>query len=415
MSVRKIAGWVIAASLAWTGATAVPEAIPDLAALDALLRHGDWEAARTGALARIAGELSRPGAAGLASAVARLALAEAGQGREEDAVWHWYEAQNLQHGALSAADLAAYGLPGELLARHPLRQVDEPPAGLSVLRSEDRGVEPGRRIAGTIPQLPASGTSSALTAPLGFRLQAVIDSDGRVLAPVVIAGGSPGMTYQVLEALRSWRYLPARKKGLPVAVFRSLTINAPGTSHASSGFSDLDRLLRNGRWEDARKSAQKLWTATLNATGATPQDLAPVLALRAVADAGSGREPEAVCRWQAAQYLDPDLQSADLSVYGRPGTLLAGHRWNGAADSFGKSDAKPEIQTLHRPDYPVTPLREMSMGTIELGAIIGADGTVRQPFVLRVKSSDRIVLQGLAPGTDGSVSPYETAMSRLLA
>lgn len=422
-SVTKIAGWVVATNLAWAGVTAgqtpvpasVPAAIPDLAAIDAELRHGDWEAARTGALARIAGELSGTDAAELAPTVARLALAEAGQDRVEDAVWHWYVAQNLQRDVLSPAGLTAYGPPGELLARHPLRQMDEPPAGLSVLRSEDRSLEPGRRIAGTLPTLTAYAATSALTAPLGFRLQAVIDTDGRVLAPVVIAGGSPGMTYEVLEALRSWRYQPARKKGLPVAVFRSLTINAPGTSHVSAGFSDLDRLLRNGQWKDAHKSAEKLWTATLNATGAVPQDLAPVLVLRAVADAGVGRETEAVCRWQAAQYLDPGLQSADLSVYGRPGDLLASHRWNGAAGYFGEHDAKPEIRTRNQPDYPATPLREMSLGSIELGATIGADGAVRQPFVLRVRSGNGIVLHGLAPGMDGSISPYRAAMSRLLA
>jgi hypothetical protein len=218
---------VAASSSGATGQTpAMPaDAPPELAAIDAQLHRGEWEPARAAALARIEAELANPAAPGLARSVARLALAEAGLGRQEDALWHWGAAQNLDHAALSPAELAAFGAAGELLARHPLRRLDETPAGLTVYRQDDLKVQPARRIAGEIPQLPKppKGAEGGV-----LRIQGIVDLEGRFREPTVVGEGSPASIYRVLEALREWRYAPARRDLRQVASFRSVLVGAPG-------------------------------------------------------------------------------------------------------------------------------------------------------------------------------------------
>ena len=101
----------------------------DFEAIDLHLLLGDWEVARTASLANIEVGRKLLFAPYLAGAVARLAVAEAGLGREDDAVWHWHIAQNLAGAALSDKTLASFGKAGALLVRHPLRRVDEAPPG----------------------------------------------------------------------------------------------------------------------------------------------------------------------------------------------------------------------------------------------------------------------------------------------
>ncbi len=48
------------------------------------------------------------------------ALAEAGLGHRDEALWHWHEALDLDP-AFAREDLDGYGAPGRLLAGHPLR------------------------------------------------------------------------------------------------------------------------------------------------------------------------------------------------------------------------------------------------------------------------------------------------------
>lgn len=194
-----------------------------LADIDAQLRRGEWEPARAAALARIEVDLANPAATDLARDMARLALAEAGLGRPESALWHWGAAQNLDRAALSADDLAAFGAAGELLASHPLRHLDEAPAGLTVYRADNSDVQPARRVAGEIPKLPEppEGMEAGV-----LRIQGIVDLEGRFREPIVLGEGSPATIYRVLEALREWRYAPARRNLRRVASFRSVYVGA---------------------------------------------------------------------------------------------------------------------------------------------------------------------------------------------
>jgi hypothetical protein len=73
--------------------------------------------AKTAAREAAAAAARSPFGRDLALPVARLAVAEAGLGREADALWHWQVARNLDPRPLSAEELRAFGPPGELLER----------------------------------------------------------------------------------------------------------------------------------------------------------------------------------------------------------------------------------------------------------------------------------------------------------
>jgi protein TonB len=55
-------------------------------------------------------------------------------------------------------------------------------------------------------------------------LQAVIDRDGTVRDVRVLRGAPFGMTEAAVEAVRTWRFRPARRAGEPVAVYYQLTV-----------------------------------------------------------------------------------------------------------------------------------------------------------------------------------------------
>lgn len=374
-------------------------ATADLQAIDAQIRRGDWSVARDATLALIETARTSLLASDLAGAVARLALAEAGVGQEEEAAWHWHVAQNLDRSVLSMEALASFGKPGETLARHALRQSGAAPAGLTVLDSEDPQVRPGRRTTGAIPKL--SPAVANLPAPLTLRLQVVIGTDGRPREPVVLAGSVPGMIWEVLEGVRSWRYEPARRGEETVAVFRNVSINASAEQPFAEiaplpvERGDVERMLRRGSWKAADRAARVLWAGALNVSGHGARDLAAILALRALAEAGLGHEPEAVCRWHAAQHLDPRLHEADLSAYGAAGALLEKNRWGDQAP--GRSGLQVQFVKQGKLEAPQASRVLALKGTVVLAATVGPDGSVRQPLLLRTDSAGQTLQQGLHP------------------
>src|SRR5262245_24145123 len=58
-----------------------------------------------------------------ATALLQKALASAGQGSIDDALWYWYVAQQISP-AVAKTDLTPFGAPGEYLTRHPMTQPD---------------------------------------------------------------------------------------------------------------------------------------------------------------------------------------------------------------------------------------------------------------------------------------------------
>jgi hypothetical protein len=107
---------------------------------------------------------------------------------------------------------------------------------------------------------------------------------------------------------------------------------APGAGAASTplaeilprspAVSPIEALARSGAWADLKVAAQQLLAEQAPTMKTDPAPVVAAFALLALANAGSGDPSGGICRWQAAQILDPRLRQADLSAYGEPGRLL---------------------------------------------------------------------------------------------
>jgi TonB family protein len=362
--------------------------------IDAQLSRREWAPAATAAREAVEQARQYVFDARFAQSLSRLALAEAGLGQTEDALWHWQTAQNMYPLLFKSADtLASFGAAGELLAANRLRRLDEPPAGLAIQPADAPGFQPARKLQGDVPELSAK--LRELSVPKWLRLQAVIDEQGRLRYPVVVSP-IPGMVYEVLAAARDWRFEPARKDGAPVAVLYDLVINPPAEkplaeiAPLSGELAEVEALLRAQSWREARQRAGKLWAAALDHGDPSRGFFAITFALRALAEAGAGEEDAAICHWQAAQALEPLFYHADLSAYGAPGELLERFRWGRqmadrpAQLSRGDEISRPEIRSqATKPEYPRAARKALRRGTIIVQTLIDDRGTVRDPAVLQ--------------------------------
>lgn len=426
----------------------VEEPARRLSALDADLRAG--RSAKAAADARSELDLALAGdrgpALGLAEALSRLALAEAGLGRTDDAVWHWHEALSLVPGVLSPSELAAYGPPGALLAAHPLRRPGEAPAGVVLHRPSPAGPSesgavgrggsasdatvppaagagtsaspfvPPRRLAGELPS-PASIRAKHPGIPPRLVVEAVVDALGRVREPVVVSGRLPDLAVQALESLRAFRFAPATENGAPVAVLLEIVVDPPTGRPLSSLLSPLppppagvdlasvEPLLRPGagRAGDAARLAAKRWDEALNGRARSAEELGAALALRALAETGAG-ERAAVCRWQAAEVLSPALYDADLSPYGAAGALLDRNRWgserwvvHGGVDRSreGKTGPaaappRPRVVWRERPVYPRFLRARRISDAVLLSGVVDEEGGLRQPDLRAASTSPNL-------------------------
>jgi hypothetical protein len=391
-----------------------------LAALDDALHNGHYEKAAAGARAELAAGLAdgRNPTIGLAEALSRLALAEAGLGRAEDALWHWHEAESLVPGVLSGAELGSFsgpGGPGAFLAAHPLRRAGEMPAGASagVARRADAasGITPPRKLAGELPD-PAAVRAGHPGIPASLRIEIVVDAEGRARDPVVVSGRRADLVVRSFESLRGFRFAPAMERGAPVAVLEEVEVDPPAGRPleallpTSSGLEPVAGLLRAGRFAEAERLAVRRWDEILNGGERSPELLGAALALRALAEAGADRSHDgaAVCRWQAAEVLSPALYDAGFTAYGAAGELLDRNRWgserwvvHGGEDRSreGKSGAaaarpRPRVLARAQPVYPKY-LRARKLADVAvLAGVVDAQGWLRQPELRAASASPNL-------------------------
>jgi sugar lactone lactonase YvrE len=221
---------------------------PKLRDIEILLRRGETETARravqayTEILVQNAGgtfgdhradegSLSRamastnPPASGtsLAQACALWAVTEAAVDRREEARWHWYVAQNLSR-EFRSVDLSSYGRGGVYLMRNSIKSAQDQHANLDdildpVRPEEKYGVafqEPVRTRV-VYPRLPDDLRKRDRFSHVVF-VQITVNQLGEIAQPMVLdAGFYPGLIYRAFEALREWRYQPARLNGKPVS------------------------------------------------------------------------------------------------------------------------------------------------------------------------------------------------------
>ncbi len=107
--------------------------------------------------------------------------------------------------------------------RFALRDAEtEPPAPLEV----GGEVEPPRRLTAPLPAYPDAAWAQGVTGDVLVR--AVIDENGDVAEVEVVKGLPYGMTEAAVEAIRRWKFVPATRRGQPVAVYRNLSVRFEG-------------------------------------------------------------------------------------------------------------------------------------------------------------------------------------------
>jgi TonB family protein len=204
--------------------------------VDQKLRAQQWEPAEKQVLRLgdqiVAGTGTGQGAGDvLAVAAAFRAIAEAGQGRQEEAGWHWDMALNLLPD-IGKTDLSPYGAVAAELKTRQLRPVDPDRLKLSlegVKSTEQEAIQkhsqPPRIIRKVRPRFPKGLRQMGVAG--NVRVEVIIGEDGVPREPLVVdaQGGGPAMKYVALEALRQWRFEPGRQEGEPVKVYYILNIN----------------------------------------------------------------------------------------------------------------------------------------------------------------------------------------------
>ncbi len=166
----------------------------------------------------------------LATLELQRAVAEANLGRDDDALWDWWEALNL-HPDVASTDLAPYGKASELLRSHPLRGRGEYPEGYQapeIIPGASDYQPPVEDLEPT-PKVHPNGAALHKNLP-PVQLEVFFDARGVPRQPVVTSDWSHPITiYWALETLRfSPPARPAHLDGKPVATLEQVEFDWGG-------------------------------------------------------------------------------------------------------------------------------------------------------------------------------------------
>ena len=160
----------------------------------------------------------------LAVALLFRAIGESGLGQMEHAFWDFGTAQTF-YSAYERLDLEPYGEAGARLEPGKYRNgAPVAPNAIDRAASPDLHVTPPHRMSGEPPEYPMAKAASCAVQP-PIVVWAVIQRDGHPAMPRMEAGTDPVLALAAFDALREWRFEPARLDGEPVDVFLSLTVN----------------------------------------------------------------------------------------------------------------------------------------------------------------------------------------------
>lgn len=154
-------------------------------------------------------------------AVAHKALALAGLGRNEDAVWEWQMALNI-YPALAKSDISSLGAPAEFLKSQSLPPTwDVPRVGV---QDDKHAITPPKLRKRVEPAYTRGATAFGIKGAAVF--ETVIGKDGSVHGIRMLKGlEAPTLSYAAMQALRQWKFEPGKLDGQPVDVIFNLTIN----------------------------------------------------------------------------------------------------------------------------------------------------------------------------------------------
>lgn len=155
----------------------------------------------------------------LAMVTTYRALAVAGQGRGDEAIWYWQVAQQL-FPRIAEIDLGQFGAVGRFLSMHPPRVPG--PSGTAEQGTHPADFVPPQRLEAPLPEFPGGRAFRGLEVEVV--VQVVIDAEGRPGEPLILAAnGEPTLVWATLEALRRWRFRPAQRDGVAVPALYRLT------------------------------------------------------------------------------------------------------------------------------------------------------------------------------------------------
>ena len=110
----------------------------------------------------------------LATALTHKALANAGLGKINEALWYWYIAQEISP-AIAKSDLSTFGAPGEFLKTAPDYRLRRSPSGR---------VTPARIVKQVMPKFPPGASRFGIGGDLV--VQIVIDKNGQPTLPRIV-------------------------------------------------------------------------------------------------------------------------------------------------------------------------------------------------------------------------------------
>jgi len=143
------------------------------------------------------------------------ALAHAGLGEHEEALWYWRIVLGL-YPKVAESDMSMFGPAGEFLKQN----LDPPPAP----DTPDGDLRHPKLVKRVQPHYPHGahyfGTAGELV------VEVVVTPEGRVCSPSIQKPlPAPTLSYAALEALRRWKFEPATVGGTPIAFLFNLTIH----------------------------------------------------------------------------------------------------------------------------------------------------------------------------------------------
>lgn len=220
-----------------------------MSAIDTLLEGENWTQARkkSNALIRdIARRLAVRGSDLIGTALALRAVALEAEGKHDEALWDVFAADALSVRTRSL--MTRYGVHGIALLDALTEEPDEPE--LDVIAESGFGrialpsAEGTNDAAPDAPEVLAVGEDVLAPVKLSGRdpeyppslrgsnirefivLQVIVDEEGRPGRPDVVKGGArPILLLNALEAMKDWRFEPARLHDKPVEVYYTLTVN----------------------------------------------------------------------------------------------------------------------------------------------------------------------------------------------
>jgi TonB family protein len=217
---------VLAAALPATG-DIVAEWHSKIARSTTALESGDYERSLTLSEGMVRQMIERlgPGNASTQAfgiVVMHKALALAGLGRRDDALWYWHIALGL-YPDFAKYDLSAFGEAGKFLSENaePRKPTEYNRADAKPLTPE---MTPPKLVKRVMPDFPRGAKAFAVEGRLVVEVE--ITTAGTITSPVIKNPlPAPTLSYVALEAVRRWRFEPATNRGQPIKVCFELAVN----------------------------------------------------------------------------------------------------------------------------------------------------------------------------------------------